>query len=442
MVQDVEKSLAFCHELPYEEGRPVFEHGSGVRLTDTTGKTYIDGLSGIFVVSFGYSCAPIVEAVQRQLSKLPFSPPLHGLNPSAIELGESLAALAGAPFNCVKLVNGGSESIEAALRITRLYHRSNGHHQKTKILSHFNGYHGTTYGAMSATHRPDLNVFGPRLPGFLGIWPPNCEALPFGSDPIQCAELCTAMVERLIQSEGPDTIGAILVEPIIHLIGMFMPPREYFVRLREICDRYDILLIFDEIVTGFGRTGEVFAAKTIGVTPDMICMGKGVSGGYAPLAAVLMSEKVSRILRDTKKGIASLAPSHTYAGNPVSAAAGLAATKLLGAEGMLPQVRASGSFVESRLKEAFGNRATIRGVGLLWGVKFEPPSGMSKSDFLASRLGDHVVRSCIKNGVIVRGEADWIVIAPPYIASKEEINLIIGAVQESVDSFFRNGVTV
>jgi beta-alanine--pyruvate transaminase len=412
--------------LPCSADSILFESGEGVYLTDQRGRTFLDALSGIFVTCFGYGCRPIIDAMTRQIEKLAFHSPLLGTNGPALELSEALVGTAPRGFDCVQLVNGGSESVEAAVRLVRLYHRATGYGGKYKILSHYHGYHGSTYGALSLTGRPDVTRFDPRLAGVVRIWAPDSIETMFGVDPAVAAAACATLVERTVEAEGPDSIAAIIVEPIIHLLGMAVPPPEYLRALRAICDRHEILLIFDEIVTGFGRTGRPFAAQTFDALPDIMCVGKGISGGYAPLAAVLMSERVSDVLRD-EHGLAASGPSHTYAGNPVSAAAGLAAVGLLD-DSMLERVRRLGTYGRRRLEMALGGRGTVRGIGLLYGIKL----ASSPDHDPVPDLGERVARACLERDMIVRGSEDWVVLAPAYIATESEIDVIADTLSAAI----------
>jgi beta-alanine--pyruvate transaminase len=421
---------AFCYEIPPAPETPVFTSGDGVWLADDRGRRYLDGISGIFVASLGYGSAPIIDAMTTQLRKLAFSPPLHGLHEEPIALAEELVRFAGAPFDCAKLLNGGSEAIEAALRVTRLYFRRRGKPHKTKIISNYNGYHGATYGALSLTGRPDVQRFEPRLPGFVHVWPPDCFACPFGKEYPSCGITCAGAVEQTILAEGSDSVAAVVVEPLIHLLGMVVPPAEYFAEIRAICDRHDVLLIFDEIVTGCGRTGRAFAAQTFAVEPDLLCAGKSLSGGYAPLSALLMSERVSWALRDDD-GNAALAPSHTYAGNPVSAVAGRAALALIAREETLARVRDAGALLAAELAAAVGSRGRVRGVGLLYGVKLPAPPHRA-----AGEMGKAVESRCRERGMIVRGESDWIVVAPAYVTTDAELRQIARTIGAAIDELW------
>jgi beta-alanine--pyruvate transaminase len=420
------ESSSFCFQLPCSADSILFESGDGVYITDRRGRTFLDALSGIFVTCFGYGCRPIIDAMSRQIEKLAFHSPLLGTNAPALHLSEALVGIAPGGFDCVQLVNGGSESVEAAMRLVRLYQRALGYGGKYKILSNYHGYHGSTYGALSLTGRPDVARFDPRLAGVVRIWVPDCIETMFGVDSAAASAACAKLIERTVEAEGPDSIAAIIVEPIVHLLGMAVPPPDYLRTLRAICDRHEILLIFDEIVTGFGRTGHPFAAHAFDVLPDIMCVGKGISGGYAPLAAVLMSERVSAVLRD-EHGLAASGPSHTYAANPVSAAAGLAAVRLLDNH-MLERVGEIGAFARRRLELAVGGRGTVRGMGLLYGIKL----AASPDHDPVPDLGERVARACLERNVIIRGSEDWVALAPAYIATESEIEVIADTLSAAI----------
>ncbi|MEU9942712.1 aspartate aminotransferase family protein [Streptomyces lavendulae] len=419
---------AFCFEVPHSAESLLFESAKGIRLSDAAGRSYLDALSGVFVTCFGYDCEPIVGAVTRQLRTLPFNPPLHGTNRAALELARALVDLAPPGITAAKLVNGGSEAVEAAMRLARLHHRARGNPGKVKILSYYHGYHGATFGSLSLTGRPDVTRFGPGLPGVVHVWPPDCLESFWDVPPEKSGALAASMIERTIEAEGPDSVAAIVMEPVIHLRGMAIAPADYLARVREVCDRHGVLLVFDEIVTGFGRTGAPFAAQTFGVTPDILCVGKGISGGYAPLAAVLMAGHIAETLGESG-GPVSFAPSHTYAANPLAAAAGLAAVTLFREGGYQERITELAAYTEPRLRAlAEGHGATLRAVGLLYGVKLTGAAAEG-----AERLGERVASACLRRGLIIRGQDDWVVLAPAFVTTTAEIDEILGILGEALE---------
>ncbi len=256
----------------------VMARADGVFYWDVQGKRYYDGISGIYVASVGHNNRRVIEAIKRQLDVLTFSPPMHGTNPLAVQLANLLAELAPGDLSTVKFQCGGAEVVEAAIKLARQYHRLTGSPGKYKVISRYQSWHGSTLGALSASGlKSRKTVNEPMAPGFVHVFPPTCYRCPFGKSYPDCGITCATIVGDVVAMEDPATVAAILVEPIGHTGGVIDPPEEYLPILREICDRHNILLIFDEIITGIGRTGRMFAAETFGVTPDVLLVAKGLS---------------------------------------------------------------------------------------------------------------------------------------------------------------------
>lgn len=417
------ENVSLCFEVAGQESSPEFISSKGVHLYDAEGNEYTDAISGIFVTGFGYDCEEIKASIKKQLDELPFFPPLHSQNRPAKVLADDILALAGSDFETVKFLSGGSEAIETAIKIIRLHFHKQGLHQKKKIITHFDGYHGSTYGSMSLTQRPDLWVFGPQLPGIVGAFAPD------EHHQNRSLEYCKQYIEDTIHAEGADQIAAIFIEPILHLAGIVTPPKEYFQHLRALCDEHNIVLVFDEIVTGFGRTGDYFSFQGLGVTPDIFCIGKGLSGGYSPLSATVVGKRVASTLKAEDSGVAAFAPSHTYAGNPVSAAAGIASCKQLREPGMLNNIREKGEYLRSELKGQLPENVVLTGKGLLLGVK-----NVAEKPGLSS-FGKQVQGELMRRKIIVRGESNWIAIAPAYIISKDEMDHVVKNIIDVVNQY-------
>ena len=297
----------------------------GVHYWDVSGKRYLDALSGIYVVSVGHNNRKVIESIHRQLDTLCFSPPMHGTNPVAVQLANLLAELAPGDLSAVKFQCGGSEVTEAAIKLARQYHRLTGHPGKYKVISRYLAWHGSTMGSLSASGlKSRKTVNEPLAPGFLHVFPPTCYRCPFGKTYPSCEITCATLVGQAIEMEDAETVAAIMVEPIGHTGGIIDPPPEYLRILRDICDRYNILLIFDEIITGAGRTGHLFAAETFGVVPDVLCTAKGLSGGYAPLSAMICTKRIADSFWGPIASNPGFVEGHTFEGNPLSCAAGIA----------------------------------------------------------------------------------------------------------------------
>src|SRR2546427_1085911 len=260
----------------------IMARADGVFYWDVAGKRYFDALSGIYVASVGHNNRRVIDAIRKQLDTLHFSPPMHGTNPVAVQLANLLAEVAPGDLSTVKFECAGSEVTEAAIKIARQYHRLTGNPGKYKVISRYLAWHGSTMGSLSASGlKSRKTVNEPLAPGFLHVFPPTCYRCPFGKSYSECGITCATLVGDVIEMEDPATVAAVMVEPIGHTGGIIDPPEEYLLLLREICDRYNVLLIFDAIITGIGRTGQLFAADTFGVVPDVLCIGKGLGGGYA-----------------------------------------------------------------------------------------------------------------------------------------------------------------
>jgi adenosylmethionine-8-amino-7-oxononanoate aminotransferase len=401
----------------------VMARADGVRYWDVHGKEYLDGISGIFVANLGHGNRRIIEAVKRQLDILCFAPPMHGTSVPALELVRLLRQITPGDLKTVKLLSGGSEAVEAALKFTLQYHRQTGNPRKYKFLSRYKGYHGATLGALGAAGNPLRRApFEPLLANFLRVHPPHCFRCPYEKTWPECDAFCARTVEDTIRMEGPDTVAGVILEPITNTGGIITPPPSYLPHLREICDRHHVTLIFDEIITGFGRTGEIFAAQTFGVTPDILCVGKGMGSGYGPLAAILVSDRMAEAFwGDPEAGI-EFAHGHTFAGNPLSCAAGVAAITQMLEEDIPARARRMGEYLAERLQALgrFGIVGEVRGKGMLRGVELTAPLGL--------RIG----KRAMELGLILRYDADWFALGPPLIIGQDDLDRMLDVLERAI----------
>ena len=328
----------------------IIVEGEGIRLTDHEGRRYIDGLSGVFAVSLGHGNDEIVDAIVAQHRRLSFSSPIMTTTDRALELAAELIRLSGGRFDVVKQLSSGSEATEAAIKMARQYHRQSGSPERYKTISFYRSYHGATMGALTSTGWPQLRTpYEPFLSGGIHCHPPipgSCRACT-GT----CTLGCLAQLRDVVEQEGPRTVSAIIVEPVMLTAGVHELGRDYLRGMRALCDETGVLLIFDEIVTGFGRLGAWFAAEQAGVWPDILCVGKGLTSGYAPLSAVMLTEAVARAFWGSAAEGVQYQAGHTFAANPVSAACGLAVIRYVEAHGVLENVQARGAELEARLRE-------------------------------------------------------------------------------------------
>jgi len=416
----------------------VVARADGIRFWDVHGKEYLDGLAGVYVVNVGYNNPRLVEAVRRQIETLPFNPPMHGTNPRAVELATLLAEITPGDLNTARLVSSGSEATEAAFKMARQYHRQTGNPGKYKILSRYLSYHGATASAMSAGgvgYRKTL--YEPAAVGFLHFYPPYCYRCPFEKTYPDCDVFCARTLRTMIEWEDPRSIAAVIVEPISNTGGIITPPMEYLKILRQLCDEFSILLIFDEIITGFGRTGQLFAANTFDVIPDILCCGKGMSSGYAPLAAAIVRDHVAACFWGPQG--TEFAHGHTYAGNPVAAAAGLASIQEIRDRDLPGNARRVGAYLVERLEalRPLGIIGEIRGKGLLIGVEFvQDPA--TKAPFPPGvNIGLRIGKQALRNGLLLRFDPHWIAFGPPLIVTERDIDAMLAILEQSIREVLR-----
>jgi adenosylmethionine-8-amino-7-oxononanoate aminotransferase len=413
----------------------IVDAGEGIRFRDVNGKWYIDGLSGIWVTSLGHQNKRMIEAMKRQLDSYVFWPTMHSANPPEVRLANLLAEIAPGDLNRAMILGSGSEATEVAMKMAKQYHKVIGHHRKYKIFSFYVSYHGATFGAMAATgqfaHR---KYYEPLMEGFIHVHSHNCYRCPFDQRYPDCEILCAKVVERTIEREDSASIAGMIVEPIINIQGIVTPPPEYLPMLRDICTRHDIVLIYDEIITGFGRTGELFAANTFDAIPDIICCGKGMSGGYAPVAACIAHEKIGEAFWGDDPAIA-FAHGHTFGGNMLSAGVAIEAICELLDRDLPANAKRLEPYVKAKLRrldDEYGIIGDIRGRGLMIGAELVKDKA-TKERFPEERaIGSAIARACLRNGLLLRSEAHWFAIAPPLTVTEDEIDEAFGVLEVSM----------
>jgi adenosylmethionine-8-amino-7-oxononanoate aminotransferase len=414
----------------------IFDRAEGVHYWDVDGNHYYDGISGIFVVNVGHGNPRVIEALHQQMQRLCFAPPLHGSNAPAVRLSALLAELAPGDLNTVKLISSGSEATETAMKLSRQFWKQSGCATKYKFISRYYGYHGATLGAMSATGTPTRRVpFEPLANGYVHIPTVHCYRCPYERTYPECGVFCARYLRQVIELEGPETVAAVILEPIGNTGGILVPPPEYLPTIRRICDDLNVLLIFDEMITGMGRTGQMFAADTYGVTPDILCLGKGLSSGYAPLAATIWSDRIQEAFWGPPEAGIEFGHGHTFAGNPLSATAGLASAQEVLDRDLLANARRMGDLLRQRLNEMgerYGVFGEVRGAGLLWGVELaRDPT--SREPFPAEwRVGKRIGAVAQELGLILRHDPHWFALAPPLIVTEEEIDAMCAILDASI----------
>ena len=429
----------FQHQRLEETALAVFESAHGTTLVDAEGNEYLDAYSALWNVNVGYGRQEIADAVYEQIQKLPYYPHSQ-INVPATMLAEQLAECLPGDLNHVYFCNSGSEANETAIKIARQYGRQTyPGENRYKIISRYRGYHGFTYGALSATGQPRRRkAFEPLVPGFPHAHPPYCYRCPMGLDAAACGIACADDIERIIQGEGPETVIGIIAEPIIGGGGAIVSPDAYLPKLRQICDDYGLLLILDEVITGFGRTGKMFACEHWGVQPDLITLAKGLTSGYLPLGACVASTKVFNAFLGNTEENKEFAQVCTYGGHPVACAAGIANLKILQEERLWENAEKVGTHLLSKLEtlRALPIVGDVRGKGLLIGVELIETDGTHLETAKTNRIVGQL-RDFDKGGVIVGkiGHAveepeSIIFIAPPLILTEPEADRIFETLRQ------------
>ncbi len=414
----------------------VFKSAHGTTLIDADGREYLDAYSALWNVNVGYGRKEIADAVYAQVQELAYYPHSQ-INVPATLLAERLATCLPGDLNHVYFCNSGSEANETAIKIARQYGKqAYPGENRYKIISRYRGYHGFTYGALAATGQARRRKpFEPLAPGFHHVHPPYCYRCPLGLDERSCNIACVQEIERVIQAEGPETVIAVIAEPIIGGGGVIVPTDEYFPKLRKICDDYGLLLILDEVITGFGRTGKLFACEHWNVQPDLITLAKGLTSGYIPLGACVASTAVFETFLGTPDENREFAQVCTYGGHPVACAAGLANLNILQEEQLSENAEKIGTYLLEKLKtlHTLPIVGDVRGKGLMLAVELIEPDGAH----LQTAQTNRIVGQLREKGVIVGkiGHAvdepeNIIFIAPPLILKKNEADRIFETLRD------------
>jgi adenosylmethionine-8-amino-7-oxononanoate aminotransferase len=415
----------------------VVVEGRGAMLHTADGREIIDGLSGLWNVNVGHGREVLAEAAAGQMRKLAFaSAYAGGTNEPAVRLAERLVSLAYPSSSAVYFTTAGAESNESAFKTARYYWKVKGKPSKTKIISRIHGYHGVSMAAMSATGLPAYHkMFGPLVPGFIHVPPPYPYRWGGNEEPgVGAADA----VEKAILAEGVDTVAAVIAEPVMGAGGVIVPPATYFPRLREICDRHDILLIADEVITGFGRTGRWFALGHWGVEPDLVSFAKGVTSAYLPLGGVILSQRVHEALQSAPAD-QKFMHAATYSGHPVCCAVALRNLDIIENEGLVERAGTMGARLLSGL-ESLTDLAVVgevRGLGMMCGVELIRDKG-SKAPLVG--VGARLAQEALTRGLLIRMRAgaadpafgDTICVAPPLMTPTDVLDRIPEILRQAI----------
>jgi adenosylmethionine-8-amino-7-oxononanoate aminotransferase len=412
----------------------LFVEGKGAILRDANGREYIDGLACLWNVNVGHGREELAEAAAAQIRRLAYASAYVGFtNEPAVRLAERLVKLAYPNLSGVYFTTGGAESNETAFKTARYYWRRRGKPNKTKIISRHHAYHGVTLAAMSATGIPAYHrMFEPRVPGFIHIPP---------SYPYRYPGSMAEALEEAILREDPETVAAFIAEPVMGAGGVIPPTPDYFPRIREICDRYQVLFIADEVITGFGRTGKWFALEHWGVQPDIVSFAKGVTSAYLPLGGVMVSREIHQAILDAPPSERYMHAA-TYSGHPTCCAVALRNLEILEQEGLVERAARMGQRLLAGLKTLRDLPVVgdVRGLGLMCGVELVEDRGTKEP---AIGLGSRVLSEARRRGLVTRIRAgqrgefpigDTILLAPPLVITEEQVDRMVEILRESIRS--------
>jgi beta-alanine--pyruvate transaminase len=420
-----------AHWMPFTanrqfKGKPrLLSRAKGMHYWTPEGRQILDGVAGLWCVNAGHGRREITEAVARSLEQMDFAPPFQMGHPQAFELANAVKGIAPAGMDHVFFVNSGSEAVDTALKIALQYQRLKGEGTRTRLIGRERGYHGVNLGGMSVGGMlPNRKVWSP-------VMVPGVDHLPHTHDlsknaftrgqPEHGAHLA-ADLERLVALHDASNIAAVIVEPVAGSTGVIVPPKGYLQKLREICTKHGILLIFDEVITGFGRTGEAFAAQTFDVTPDIITMAKGLTNGSVPMGAVLVRKEIYDTFMTGPEGAIEMFHGYTYSSHPTACAAGLATLDIYKREGLFQRVREMAAYWESAVHSLKGlpGVVDIRNCGLVAAIEYDPIVGSPGARGFPTFL------KAFDAGILVRAAGDVTCLSPPLIIEKIHVDELIG----------------
>jgi len=421
------------HADMHRTGTHIVYSGEGIYVVDENGKKLLDGLAGLWCVNVGYGCSEIVEATTAQMTKLAFYPSFfNSTTEPAIMLSERLAKLAPKRLNRTFFSNSGSEANETALKAIRAYYKLTGQEGKQKIICRKFAYHGVTMATASLTGLANCHgLFSLPLSGYFHAPAPYPYFENSPLDEEAYGQWCIEETEKLILREDPQTIAAIFAEPIQGAGGVIVPPLSYLKALRQLARKYDLLFVADEVISGFGRLGDWFASNLFDLDPDIMTMAKGITSGYLPMGATMISDEIASVLI----GGGNFAHGFTYSGHPVVAAAALANIDYLSKHKIIEHVRDQvGPYFQEKLQSFKGHDAVgnVRGFGLIGALELTPRGGRAALEPNAN-IGLKAAALCREEGVIVRGIRDAIAMSPPLIITKAEIDKLFAGIERALD---------
>ncbi len=436
--RDLASLIHPLHDAKAHRSGHVWVRGHGAMLVDADGKEYIDGLSGLWNVALGHGRRELAEAAREQLETLGYASGYIGSsNLRAIELAERLARLTYPRINRFFFTSGGAEANESAIKVARAYWKLRGQPAKTKVISRELGYHGTTLAAMSATGISGYwPLFEPRVPGFIHIPSPypyrpgasgGSSGAPVGTYGVTIAN----QLEKAILREGADTVAMFLAEPVLGVGGVIVPPDDYFPRIREICDTYDVLFAADEVITGFGRTGRWFALEHWDVAPDIVQFAKAITSGYFPFGGIGISDAIARVLDEAP---VPWMHAYTYSAHPVGCAVALRTLQIVEEENLVAEASRKGSYLIEALHACLGQHphvGEIRGKGFMCAIEFVKDRDTGMPFAPEEQVGARIHAEAQARGLFSRVRGDVFVLAPPFVTPDDLLDRIAGILAAS-----------
>jgi beta-alanine--pyruvate transaminase len=408
----------------------MLSRSAGMHYWDDKGRQILDAVAGLWCVNAGHARPRIVQAIQDQAAELDFAPSFQMAHPKAFELADRIAQLAPEGMNKVFFTNSGSEAVETALKMAIAYHRARGDGSRIRLIGRERGYHGVNFGGISVGGIvSNRKMFGTLLAGVDHIrhtHDPARNAFSVGQ-PAHGAEFADDL-ERLVALHDASTIAAVIVEPVAGSTGVLIPPQGYLQRLREICDKHGILLIFDEVITGFGRTGQPFGSQTFGVTPDMMTVAKGITNGCVPMGAVIARNKIHDAFMTGPEHLIEFFHGYTYSAHPLACAAALGTLDTYAEEGLLTRAGGMAPYfaqaIHSLREEP--NVIDVRNIGLVGGIELQPLPGQP------TKRAFDVFLDCYDKGVMIRTTGDIIALSPPLIVEQSHIDHIVETIRQAL----------
>ena len=423
--------------LARETDKRILVEGQGCIVKDVDGNEYIDALAGLWLVNVGHGRKEIAEAMAAQAGTLAYGSSMQTTTVPAIQLATLLSDITPGDLSTVFFCSGGSEAVESAVKIARQYQHLAGHPKRLKIIGRRGSYHGATYGAMSVSGTRQLSepYYSPFMSGTMHVAPPYCYRCDYRHTYPSCDVYCVEAIEQLINYEGAQTVAAVIAEPVSASCGIVVPPPEYLPRLREICDRHGVLLIVDEVINGFGRTGKMFASEHWGLVGDIMTIAKGLSSGYAPIAATICRPKVAEVF--TTESGKKLSHLLTFGGQAVACAAALENIAIIQREGLVENSAVQGAYLLEQLQGLKASHPTIgdvRGIGLLAAVELVQ-SREGKEKFAPDGEEVSTLNTLLMERGLLTRATHMIMLSPPLCISRAEVDRVVEIIDSTLTAF-------